>query len=64
MGNNIYISVHPDSKAEADRIFQSLSVGGTIEMTIADQPWGDYWGSFKDKFGVLWMVDYSCPTAK
>ena len=34
MGNNIYISVHPDSKAEADRIFQSLSVGGTIEMTI------------------------------
>ena len=64
MGNNIYISVHPDSKAEADRIFQSLSAGGTIEMTIADQPWGDYWGSFKDKFGVLWMVDYSSPTAK
>lgn len=57
-GNNVYISVHPDSKAEATRIFNGLSAGGTIEMAIADQPWGDYWGSFKDKFGVQWMVNY------
>ena len=60
-GNNSYISVHPDSKEEADRIFKGLSSGGSIEMPIADQPWGDYWGSFKDKFGVLWMVNYSRP---
>jgi len=56
-GNNIYISVHPDSKDEADRIFEALSAGGAVEMPIADQPWGYYWGSLKDKFGVLWMVD-------
>ena len=24
--------------------------GGTIEMPIADQPWGDYYGSFKDMY--------------
>lgn len=58
-GNNSYISIHPDSKEEADRIFKALSEGGKIEMPIADQPWGDYWGSLKDKFGVLWMVNYS-----
>jgi|SRR3989344_3782972 len=58
-GNNFYISVHPDSKAEADRIFTALSTGGTVEMPIASQPWGDYYGSFKDKFGVQWMVNYS-----
>ncbi|OGY26114.1 MAG: glyoxalase [Candidatus Woykebacteria bacterium RBG_16_44_10] len=63
-GNNSYISIHPDSKEEADRIFKALSSGGTIEMAIADQPWGDYWGSFKDKFGVLWMVDYAYPKEK
>lgn len=57
-GNNVYISIHPESKDEADRIFQALSDGGTMEMPIAMQPWGDYWGSFTDKFGVLWMVDY------
>jgi len=63
-GNNVYLSVHPDTKEEADCIFTALSAGGTIEMPIADQPWGDYYGSFKDGFGVLWMVDYTPPDAK
>lgn len=63
-GNNVYISVHPESKEEADRIFKALSAGGTIEMPIANQPWGDYYGSLKDKFGVMWMVNYSTPRAK
>lgn len=57
-GNNVSISIHPESKEEADRMFQGLSAGGTIEMPMADQPWGDYYGSFKDKFGVLWMVNF------
>ncbi|OGD21356.1 MAG: glyoxalase [Candidatus Aminicenantes bacterium RBG_16_63_16] len=63
-GNNSYIMIQVDSKAEADRIFNALSAGGSIEMAIADQPWGDYYGSFKDKFGVLWMVMYSYPKGK
>jgi PhnB protein len=60
-GNNAYISVHPDSKAEADRLFKALSAGGKIEMAIADQPWGDYYGSFADKYGINWMINYSSP---
>ena len=60
-GNNVYISIHPESKEEADRIFNALSAGGTIEMPIADQPWGDYYGAFKDKFGVQWMVNFTYP---
>jgi PhnB protein len=63
-GNNVYISAHPETKKEADRIFKALSAGGAIEMPIADQPWGDYYGSLKDKFGVMWMVNYSYPKAK
>src|SRR4030065_2716435 len=31
VGNNTHISIHPDSKEEADRIFHALSAGGTIE---------------------------------
>lgn len=57
-GNNNYISVHPSTKEEADRLFSGLSQGGDVEMPIADQPWGDYWGAFKDKFGVQWMVNF------
>ncbi len=60
-GNNVYISIGPTSKEEADRIFNALSQGGDIEMPIGDQAWGDYFGSFKDKFGVHWMVNYSTP---
>jgi PhnB protein len=58
-GNNFSISVHPDSKQEADRIFNALAQGGTVTMPLADQFWGDYFGSLTDRFGVNWMVNYS-----
>jgi PhnB protein len=64
VGNNVYLSVHPDSKEEADKIFKALSKGGKIEMDISDQPWGDYYGSFTDKFGILWMIIYTYPQKK
>jgi PhnB protein len=60
-GNNVYVSVHPTSREEADRIFNALSDGAEIEMPIADQVWGDYYGSLKDRFGVQWMVNHSPP---
>lgn len=60
-GNNAYISVQAESKEEAGRIFKALSAGGKIEMPIADQPWGDFYGSFQDKFGINWMVNYTYP---
>lgn len=60
-GSNVYISVHPETKEEADRIFKGLSAGGTVEMPIADQVWGDYYGSLKDRYGVQWMVIYAYP---
>lgn len=59
VGNNNYISVTPDSREEADRLFNGLSVGGNIEMPLDDMFWGDYFGSFEDKFGVRWMINYS-----
>jgi PhnB protein len=58
-GNNNYISLHPESKEEADRLFKKLSAGGEVEMPMEDQFWGDYYGSFVDKFGIGWMVNYN-----
>ncbi len=60
-GNNNYISLHPDTREEADRIFSALSDGADIEMPIGDQVWGDYFGSLKDKFGIGWMINQSPP---
>jgi PhnB protein len=55
-GNNTYISLHPDTRAEADRIFAALSEGGKVEMGMSEEFWGDYFGSLKDRFGVQWMI--------
>ena len=58
-GNNNYISIFPESREEAERLYSALSAGGTIEMPLEDQFWGDYYGSFVDKFGVCWMVNFN-----
>lgn len=57
-GNNMYIHLAAESREDADRLFNSLSAGGTIEMPMEDMFWGDYFGSFKDKFGIQWMVNF------
>ena len=57
-GNNMHINLEPESRAEADRLFNALSAGGTVEMPIQDMFWGAYFGSFKDRFGLNWMVNY------
>jgi PhnB protein len=59
LGNNVYITLDPDTRAEADRIFEALSDGAKIEMQLAEMFWGDYFGSLRDKFGVEWMVNCS-----
>ncbi|EDM35484.1 hypothetical protein PBAL39_07350 [Pedobacter sp. BAL39] len=58
-GNSMYISVHTESREEADRLFKGLSEGGEIEMPMEDAFWGDYFGSFADRFGIRWMINYS-----
>ncbi|MNQ78708.1 hypothetical protein D3C85_936290 [compost metagenome] len=60
-GNNMYINLQAESREDADRLFNGLSAGGTIEMPMADMFWGDYFGSFKDRFGIQWMVNFTNP---
>ena len=57
-GNNYYITINPDSREDATRLFNGLSAGGKIEMELQDMFWGAYYGSFEDKFGIKWMVNY------
>ncbi len=56
--NRSKISISAESKEEADKLFNGLSAGGEIEMPIADSPWGSYFGMFRDKYGIEWMVDF------
>lgn len=52
------ISISAESREEADKLFNGLSAGGNIEMPIADSPWSSYFGMFRDKYGIEWMVDF------
>lgn len=56
--NRSKISVSAASREEADAIFNGLSVGGSVECPMADSPWGTYFGMFRDKYGIEWMVDF------
>ena len=56
--NRSKISISAGSREEADRLFNGLSAGGEVEMPISDSPWGSYFGMFRDKYGIEWMVDY------
>jgi PhnB protein len=56
--NRSKISISAESKEEADKLFNGLSAGGEVEMPIADSPWGSYFGMFRDKYGIEWMVDF------
>lgn len=57
VGNNVTISLEPDSKEETDRLFKALSEGGRDIAPMRDEFWG-YWGSCLDKFGTRWMFNF------
>ena len=56
--NRSKISISTESREEAGRIFKELSAGGNVEFPIGKSPWGSYFGMFRDKYGIEWMVDF------
>jgi PhnB protein len=56
--NRSKIAISAESRDEADKLFNGLSAGGSIEYPIGDSLWGSYFGMFRDKYGIEWMVDF------
>lgn len=56
--NRSKISVSAESREEAEKIFNGLSAGGEIEGPMGDGPWGTYFGCFRDKYGIEWIVEF------
>ena len=57
--NRSKIVITAESKEEADKLFNGLSDGGQVEVPMADSPWGTYFGMFRDKYGIEWMIDFA-----
>ncbi len=60
--NRSKIHVHTDTKEEAEKIFNGLSEGGQVEAPMSDSPWGTYFGMFRDKHGIEWIVESALNT--
>jgi PhnB protein len=60
-GNNVYICISPDSKEEAERLFNGLSNGGKVHQPLQEMFWGAMYGDCTDKFGIKWMINYTLP---
>ncbi len=56
-GNNVYINLEPDTKAETKKLFDTLSAGGVVTIELQDMFWGAYYGSCTDKYGVQWIFN-------
>ncbi|MEY2664832.1 MAG: hypothetical protein RIT04_640 [Candidatus Parcubacteria bacterium] len=57
--NRSKISINTETKEEADKLFNDLSAGGTIEGPMDNSPWGTYAGMFRDKYGIEWIIEFS-----
>jgi PhnB protein len=55
VGNNTTIMVEVDTKEEVDRLYAGLAAG-IEENAPADMPWGSYWSTCLDRFGIRWMI--------
>ncbi len=56
--NRSKILISAETREEADRLFNGLSAGGTVEGPMGDSPWGSYCGMFRDTYGIEWMVEF------
>ena len=63
IGNNITISLDLDDLAEATRMFDTLSQGGSDIQPMAKMFWGAHWGTCADRYGVRWMFNVRDPNA-
>ena len=62
-GNNVHLCIQAESETEVDKLFAALSAGGKVEMPVNKTFWGAYFGMCQDKFGLLWMINFTYPAS-
>src|SRR4051794_27102352 len=54
---NGHLSLSGDESDLLHGYFDKLADGGTVDVPMEKQVWGDEFGQVKDKFGVNWLVN-------
>jgi PhnB protein len=50
------VSYAAKDEADANRVFEALSKGGSVTMPVSPTSWSPAFGMCTDRFGVAWMV--------
>ena len=53
-----------EAPGDAERLFRTLSEGGTITMPIQETFWAWRFGMCTDRFGIPWMVNTEQPASQ
>lgn len=62
-GDAITVSLSGDDGAALHGYWDALTSGGTVQMPLEKQVWGDEFGMCIDKYGVPWMVNIAGETS-
>lgn len=57
--NRSKIHIRVESKERAEELLTGLSVGGEVEVPMSDSPWGTYFGMFRDRYGIEWIIEFA-----
>jgi PhnB protein len=60
-GKNITMSLSGDDSDLLRGYWEQLCDGGTVQVPLDKQVWGDEFGMVTDRFGIDWMVNISPP---
>ncbi|HVH84567.1 MAG TPA: VOC family protein [Steroidobacteraceae bacterium] len=55
------VMANATSPGDAERLFRTLSEGGTVDMPIQETFWAWRFGMCTDRFGTPWMVNCAKP---
>lgn len=56
--NRSKISIHAESREEANKLFNGLSAGGSVEVPFDDASGDVSFAMFRDKYGIEWIVNF------
>jgi PhnB protein len=60
-GDTITVALTGDDVDDLRRYFRQLADGGTLNVPLEKQAWGDEYGQCVDRFGIPWMANISDP---
>lgn len=57
-----HISIQAEDLAHAERLYQALTVGGSVQMELQATFWAERFAMLTDRFGVPWMINFDGDT--